>query len=94
MTAYGRLIGAMSYLFGAPTHVAPWVLLLLAGGREAMDLDPNALEWMDPEMFQTLEPWAALKHDDPLPGDWADPVRQLLINHLLMSNVSLVHVFF
>src|ERR1700683_1599344 len=61
------------------------LVLAFIGGPEAMLMSQDYIHAMDPKFGQTLDPWFALKVDDPMPTSLRDPVYQLITNVLDMQ---------
>lgn len=59
--------------------------LAFIGGPDVMLMSQDYIHAMDPKLGQTLDPWFALKADDPMPTSPRDPVYQLITNVLDMQ---------
>jgi hypothetical protein len=72
-----------------PDPITPWLFFACAYGERGLPVTFEQTQMLDPALANVLEPWFRFRCQDGLPPqDYGSPVRQLLINHLDIQDVS------
>jgi hypothetical protein len=78
-----------------PDPITPWLIYAAVGGKDRFRFDLDYIRALDPTSAKILKPWfefdetGVLGENDPL-----NPIRQLLITYLNISDVSLVQFLY
>ena len=80
--AHGQLIAIHLYYYGHGLSVGLWPVIAMALGQDSMLLGAQFLRLVSPGIASELQPWFALKPEDPIPTALTDPVALLIIEGL------------
>jgi hypothetical protein len=85
----------MGILGLAPDPISPWwILATIFGNKTCMDLDLNYIEALDPDSAKILKPWFGFLASDTLQVASTDPIYQLLVQYLELTDVQLACIYF